>query len=59
MASLTDPPKPEAIQAVATSQKAGIEVKMITGDHKDDTAMAIAQEIGLKRAHQAVEGKRH
>ena len=53
---IIDPPKPEAIQAVATSQKAGIEVKMITGDHKD-TAMAIAQEIGLKRAHQAVEGK--
>ena len=53
---IIDPPKPEAIQAVATSQKAGIQVKMITGDHKD-TAMAIAQEIGLKRAHQAVEGK--
>lgn len=53
---IIDPPKPEAIQAVATSQQAGIQVKMITGDHKD-TAMAIAQEIGLKRAHQAVEGK--
>ncbi|GKT11559.1 MAG: cation-transporting P-type ATPase F [Thiomicrorhabdus sp.] len=44
--AMMDPPRPEAISAVAACQKAGIQVKMITGDHVI-TAAAIAQQIGL------------
>ncbi len=46
---MIDPPRQEAIQAVAAAQTAGIRVKMITGDHAL-TAGAIAQQIGLKDA---------
>ncbi|MCB5953186.1 HAD-IC family P-type ATPase [Enterococcus sp. BWT-B8] len=53
---IIDPPKPEAIEAVAVSKKAGISVKMITGDHKD-TAIAIAKQIGLEQYDHALEGK--
>lgn len=53
---IIDPPKKEAIDAVETSQAAGIAVKMITGDHKD-TAVAIAKEIGLERYENALVGK--
>ena len=41
-----DPPRPEAIKAVAKCRAAGIRVKMITGDHVL-TAKAIAAQIGL------------
>ncbi|MEB3291455.1 MAG: HAD-IC family P-type ATPase [Leptolyngbya sp.] len=43
---MIDPPRAEAIRAVAACQSAGIEVKMITGDHKV-TAVAIADRMGL------------
>ena len=43
---MMDPPRPEAIQAVRSCQRAGIQVKMITGDHVG-TAVAIAKQIGL------------
>ena len=43
---LMDPPRPEARDAIALCQQAGIQVKMITGDHKD-TATAIARDLGL------------
>ena len=43
---MIDPPRPEAIAAVATCQAAGIRVKMITGDHPA-TAVAIARQVGL------------
>jgi Ca2+-transporting ATPase len=43
---MRDPPRPEAIAAVAACRRAGIAVKMITGDHAA-TAAAIARAIGL------------
>jgi len=41
-----DPPREEAIAAVAQCHAAGIRVKMITGDHSI-TAAAIARQLGL------------
>ncbi|MCG3149804.1 MAG: putative cation-transporting ATPase F [Verrucomicrobiae bacterium] len=45
---MIDPPRPEAIQAVAACHQAGIQVKMITGDHAG-TAVAIGRQLGLVR----------
>jgi len=44
---IIDPPRPEAREAIALCHRAGIQVKMITGDHKL-TAAAIAHELGLQ-----------
>ena len=52
LVGLVDPPRPEAIRAVADSHAAGIAVKMITGDHAG-TAATIGRQIGL-RNHDAV-----
>lgn len=41
-----DPPRPEAIAAIAECRSAGITVKMITGDHAA-TALAIARQLKL------------
>ncbi|MBE01795.1 cation-transporting P-type ATPase [uncultured Marinobacter sp.] len=46
MVGLMDPPRPEAVDAVAECRAAGIQVKMITGDHAA-TALAIGRRIGL------------
>jgi cation-transporting P-type ATPase F len=43
---MMDPPRAEAITAVRQCQRAGIRVKMITGDHVL-TAKAVARQIGL------------
>lgn len=46
LAGLMDPPRPEAKHAILHCKHAGIQVKMITGDHKI-TAAAIGHELGL------------
>ena len=46
LVGLMDPPRAEAHEAIKLCQRAGIEVKMITGDQKV-TAFAIARELGL------------
>jgi Ca2+-transporting ATPase len=44
---IIDPPRPEARDAIRLCKQAGIQVKMITGDHAI-TAAAIARELGLE-----------
>ena len=44
--SMIDPPRPEAVQAVADAKQGGIRTIMITGDHKV-TATAIARQLGI------------
>ena len=48
LVGIVDPPRPEAVEAIAQCQDAGITVKMITGDHAG-TALAIAREMGIVR----------
>ena len=55
IADIIDPPKESAIQAVKDCLQAGIQVKMITGDHAD-TAQAIGKQIGLKHTDQVLQG---
>ncbi len=55
LVDLADPPRPEAIAAVAECRRAGIRVKMITGDHAG-TAAAIAAEIGLQNPSRVLTG---
>ena len=50
-----DPPRPEAITAVAECHSAGIRVKMITGDHSG-TAAAIGRQIGLANPDTVLSG---
>jgi cation-transporting P-type ATPase F len=45
---MIDPPRTEAIRAVQACQEAGIQVKMITGDHAV-TARAIASRMGFNK----------
>ena len=52
---MIDPPRPEAIAAVAECHRAGIQVKMITGDHAT-TASTIGRQVGLKNADRVLTG---
>jgi len=47
LVGLIDPARPEARDAIALCRRAGIAVKMITGDHRA-TAAAIARDLGLE-----------
>jgi len=55
LAGLIDPPRPEAIDAVAECHNAQVAVKMITGDHTT-TAAAIGKTIGLKSCDNVLSG---
>ena len=51
LVGIIDPPRPEAVAAIASCHRAGIRVKMITGDHAG-TARAIGAEMGLGRGNE-------
>ena len=53
---MLDPPRPDAIDAVAACQRAGVRVKMITGDHAL-TAATIAGMIGIDGASPHARGE--
>ncbi len=55
LVGIIDPPRPEAIKAIAACKEAGIRVKMITGDHAG-TATAIGREMGITENPKAVTG---
>lgn len=51
--AMIDPPRPEAVVAITACHQAGIQVKMITGDHPI-TALAIARQLGMQNTGFAV-----
>lgn len=55
MVGMIDPPRAEAVKAIAECHAAGIRVKMITGDHTG-TAAAIGRQIGLQNADKVLTG---
>ena len=50
---IIDPPRPEAMAAIAKAKAAGIRTVMITGDHAA-TAGAIARELGIITANEGI-----
>jgi magnesium-transporting ATPase (P-type) len=55
LVGLVDPPRAEAIAAIRKCRAAGVDVKMITGDHAA-TALAIADRLGLATERGAITG---
>ena len=58
LVGIADPPRKEAIEAVARARAAGIVTVMITGDHPA-TAEAIAREMGILQQGESVEERVH
>jgi P-type Ca2+ transporter type 2C len=56
LVGIIDPPREEAIKAIEECQSAGVQVKMITGDHAA-TAMAIGKQIGIGDGEKSLTGK--
>jgi Ca2+-transporting ATPase len=55
LVGMIDPPRPEAKNAIAVCEQAGIRPVMITGDHPI-TAQAVARELGLLKTGRVVTG---
>ena len=55
LVALIDPPRPGVVDAVADCKRAGIRVKMITGDHAA-TAAAIGRDLGIEGESSAMTG---
>ena len=55
LVGILDPPRPEAMKAVAEASAAGIRVLMITGDHPA-TAGVIANELGISEGGRTLSG---
>ena len=53
---IIDPPRDEVIEAIKECKSAGVEVKMITGDHAI-TARAIGKELGIGDGEKSLTGK--
>lgn len=56
LVGIIDPPRPEAIEAIRDCHKAGIKVKMITGDHAL-TASVIGREMGIGDGVKSITGR--
>ncbi|MGZ8136135.1 MAG: HAD-IC family P-type ATPase, partial [Methylococcaceae bacterium] len=53
--AMIDAPRPEAAASIAACYRAGIQVKMITGDHPV-TALAIARQLGMWHTERVISG---
>nr|MBS0037746.1 cation-transporting P-type ATPase [Saprospiraceae bacterium] len=56
LVGIIDPPREEAIKSIEDCKQAGIEIKMITGDH-GITASAIGKKIGITNSDRVITGE--